>query len=296
MKKKGSALVFSVLMLAFFLALSLNIYFLARKKAERAGVKVRGEKTTNNIDIASSLGYQELFLAQNFVRLGFLYTTEHDLIKDPSPFDNSSDTDDNIITLGSATYLRPSDGTYINKYAGIHLTNFIDYFTSHWEYSEGGENSQKLIVLETSEPNKNRMWQSAGIPQKAFPLWSYNFNNLPESKQFSIGGYSLTEISTGTQIHTGSRPQKWIMNKTDGNVNTKEFSAKYIKTIRLDASFDSDTIDRITSTFQITFTENFTITNTNKTSGSNSTTIGEFFDAVVVSSRSINDFSITILE
>lgn len=100
MKKKGSALVFSVLMLSFFLAISLNIFFQARKKAERAGVKVQGERTTNNIDIASSLGYQELKLAEKFVSEGILYSATHPIITGSYGFHN-----EDYPPIDSSTYI-----------------------------------------------------------------------------------------------------------------------------------------------------------------------------------------------
>jgi len=187
MKKKGSALVFSVLILAFFLAISLNIYFLARKKAQRAGVKVAGEKTTNNIDMASSLGYQELLMAENFVRVGFPYDDDHPVhLLTPSKFSTYSLSD------RSKLYLL-EDGFYTQKYPGIQINSFIDFFSSQWVL--GNLSDQKIIMGEEIDSGipLRRMWQSSGIENKLFPLWS-----ISDSSGVSIGGYELTSVPLDT--------------------------------------------------------------------------------------------------
>lgn len=218
MKKKGSALVFSVLILSFFLAISLNIFFQARKKAERAGVKVQGERTTNNIDIASSLGYQELNLAERFVREGFPYSSSH-------PYSLETYT----LTNGSRFYINLSTGLYNNRYSGIQINNFIDYFSSVWNH--GGTNNQKLIMGEEISDGEvvSRMWQSAGVDSTVTPLWD---SSLP-SGSLSIGGYSL--------VSTDPSPL------SDGI----ERKAAYKKYIRLTSTDIGDSV------FQISITESF---------------------------------------
>lgn len=225
MKKKGSALVFSVLMLSFFLAISLNIFFQARKKAERAGVRVQGERTTNNIDIASSLGYQELQLAEKFVREGFPYTDSHSQSIESYPAITSS-------TNRNQFYIDIATGFYTKRYSGIQLNNFIDYFSSLWEH--GGTSNQKLIMGEEIVDGRvvSRMWQSAGVDSKATPLWD---TNLP-SGSLSIGGYSLDS--------TDPSPL------SDG-IQRK---AVYRKFIRLTSSSIGDSV------FQISVTESFDLT------------------------------------
>lgn len=196
MKKNGSALVFSILILSFFLAISLNIFFLARKKSERAGVKVSGERITNNIDIASSLGYQELQLAEKFVREGVLYDSSH-------PNRNDSYT---LPSTGSYLYIDPATGDFSNRYAGIQINNFIDYFSSHWNPGPTSSKNQKLIIGEEISSGKviSRMWQSAGIDSILSPLWQLRLDD-PTDNSLSIGGYSLesvpdfdTDLDTGT--------------------------------------------------------------------------------------------------
>lgn len=213
MKKKGSALVFSVLILSFFLAISLNIFFLARKKSERAGVKVAGERITNNIDIASSIGYQELLIAENFVRIGFPYNNTH-----PASINDYYNNNGTIASPGEL-HLDPSTGFYKvgRSFSGIQINNLIDYFSSEWDYtldSDGddtttGTNSQKLIIGEnlSGEVALSRIWQSIGMENKLIPLWS-----ITDSSGISIGGYKLT--STPINTSTDSLNNQAIYEKT----------------------------------------------------------------------------------
>jgi len=231
MKRKGSALVFSVLILSFFLAISLNIFFLARKKSEKAGIKVSGERITNNIDLASSLGYQELLMAEKLVGEGVLYDDNHPAILGGG-FNNSSYTDIDIDVDRNELYVNPTTGSYgSSSYAGIQITHFIDYFSSQWDYSLT-DNRQKLIMGEKVEGKKlSRMWQSAGIPNKTIPLWS------PSATSDSIGGYTLA---------TNKIP----------NTDTSDtpFTATYEKNIRLNKLVSGPGTEAV---FRIRVTESF---------------------------------------
>lgn len=69
-KEKGSAIILAILVLAFFMALSMNMFFMAQRKSERAGVKAKGVRVLSNIDGGASIGYYELSRASNFVTNG----------------------------------------------------------------------------------------------------------------------------------------------------------------------------------------------------------------------------------
>lgn len=262
MKKNGSALVFSVLMLSFFLAISLNIFFQARKKAERAGVKVGGERTTNNIDIASSIGYQELLIAEKFVGEGILYDNSHPIITG-GLFSNSSYTPIDINAYRNELYVDPSTGSYgSTNYAGIQINHFIDYFSSQWDYTLTDLNKQKLIMGEKVENNKlSRMWQSAGIPDKRIPLWS------PSATGNSIGGYTLVTSKIPT-----------------ANATDTPFTATYEKIMRLnDVTSGSDTLIP-KAVFRIRVTESFTYSK----NGSDISFYGRSMDSFVIEAININ--------
>jgi len=262
MKKKGSSMVFTVLMLAFFLALSLNIYFLARKKAERASIKVQGEVVTNNIDIASSLGYQELLLAEEFVRIGFLYDKDHDYSNDNDQYTQPADGTKPL-------YIDPATGDFLanKRFAGIQINNFIDYFSSQW--NPGTSSNQKLIIGEEASGGKiiNRMWQSAGVDSSTTLLWT-----LP-SDTLSIGGYKyIPHDSTDPTNDNNSDPIPTSGTHTGIKVIYEKF-------IYLD-TFTLNTIQVPQSVFRVQVRETFD------------------YDvaASIVSNRNITDFIIQAID
>ena len=65
-KQQGSALILAILLLAFFMALSLNMLTISRAKAQRAGDTVIGNKVLSDSDSASTLGYYEYNLALEY--------------------------------------------------------------------------------------------------------------------------------------------------------------------------------------------------------------------------------------
>lgn len=201
-KKNGSAIILSVMCLAFFLSMSLNIYYTGAKKAESAIDKVTGEKITNDIDIASSIGYQELYLAENFVRKGFVYDDGH-----PASF---GDTDSYAVPNEDKSYFDYDDGEYSSKYYGVQLNSFSEYFDSHWDYTLTNSSKQKTMISENIEKIKytynkakddevyrvmERSWQSGGVPEKTQKLWESTGSSYDEEKKVSIGGYRLTHIT-----------------------------------------------------------------------------------------------------
>ncbi len=227
MKKNGSALIFSILTLSFFLAISLNIFFQARLKAKRSGLKLNNEVTVNKVDLASSIGYQELWIAETLVRKGILYDSTH-----PHYLDTYT------LTNGTHLYLNMDSGFFTNRYSGIQISNYIDYFTSRWDHNDSDD--QKLIIGEniTSNTVNSRVWQSSGVASTLTPLWQLKIDDSSNSSR-SLGGYLLiiepTFTTTSTPLGT---------------------SATYEKIIRIDSSIiNSITIPE--TLFKITVVESF---------------------------------------
>ncbi len=283
MKDKGSAIVLAVLLLSFFLSLSLNIYFIAQRKGEAAGVKVEGERITSSIDMASSLGYQELYMAENFVRLGFPYKGSHGGILDGYSEPSGDDV-----------YFDPMSGTYNDKYTGIQLTNLIDYFTSHWDYEAGGAQHQKLIMSEDviieggNDVVESRMWQSGGVPEKAIPLWKTTASTV-NAKKVSIGGYHLTELVVGTNdpvaVDFDSNPQQIIENAFGSGNGTESVVATYTKFITLGTG-DED-LDISTMRFRFEIQERFSAVKANTS---------DSFDQFEFYGRGISKFSVRYID
>ena len=283
MKRKGSALVFSVLILSFFLALSLNLYFIARKKAESAGVKLKGERVTNNIDMASSLGYQELYLAENFVRLGFPYDkTTHSGAIDMYSVPESNDV-----------YFNAFSGKYNigEKYSGIQLNDLIDYFTANWDYEVGGDEHQKIIMSEDvgldsfgDKVVESRMWQSGGVPEKAVPLWSVKKSAASE-KKVSIGGYHLYKLNINgieKDVSFSVNPRGDIKNNLTSD-STQDITAYYVKFITLE---EDEALEIPKLNFRIEVEESFSAIGTD----------GDAFNDIEFYGRKISKFSIKHLE
>lgn len=189
MKKKGSSLVLAVLILGFFTAMSMNIYYISQKKAENAGDKKYGEQRINEIDIASSIIYQEAYLAENFVRKGAAYSSDHTASKDTY----TEPTEDSIYLEYDSD---SGEWTYGETYYGIQLNDISEYFDSNWDYTKDdsggntGADSQKTIISEEVEEGEveSRVWQTGEIPSKITKLWD-------NSDLLSIGGYKLDSVT-----------------------------------------------------------------------------------------------------
>ena len=258
MKKKGSAIILTVLLLGFFTAMSLNIYYIGQKKAETAGDKKAGEQLTNDIDIASSIIYQEAYLAENFVRLGVPY--DYDI----TGFDKYNIDD---VDKEEESYFDVSTGEYGTgeKFAGIQLNSISEYFDSNWNYklddagSETGAASQKLIMnevlekLEDSDGNDyyepiSRIWQSGGVPSKITKLWE-------NTSLLSIGGYELVSITVNgsDEIVAGDITESKVKDELEDK-DDNDMTAVFTKTVTIEGSGDISSM-----TFVITATETFSV-------------------------------------
>ncbi|ADO82504.1 hypothetical protein [Ilyobacter polytropus] len=253
MKKKGSAIILTVLLLGFFTAMSLNIYYIGQKKSETAGDKKAGEQLTNDIDIASSIIYQEAYLAENFVRTGVLY----DLDKYGTDL---SGFDDYELKNGDNSYFDVSDGTYDKEYPGIQLSSISEYFDSNWNYkldndgNETGAASQKLIMSEVVEDGEaeSRIWQSGGVPSKITKLWE-------DTSLLSIGGYKLKSIEIdGVDVSVGTNTKTEIENELD--TDSTYIKASFEKTVEIEGNGDIPSMK-----FVITATETVNLDTTSGT-------------------------------
>lgn len=264
MKKKGSAIILTVLLLGFFTAMSLNIYYIGQKKSETAGDKKVGEQLTNDIDIASSIIYQEAYLAENFVRLGVVYDSGH-----------TASLDDYKEPSEDKSYLKYSSGewTYDKSYSGIQLSSISEYFDSNWNYkldndgNETGAASQKLIMSEVVEEGEaeSRIWQSGGVPSKITKLWE-------NTSLLSIGGYELESITVnGTSIDAVDITESKVEGKLEDK-DDNDMAAVFTKTATIEGSGDISSM-----TFVITATETFSV---DATSGKEFSKLA-YYDAVM---------------
>jgi hypothetical protein len=213
-EKNGSALVMVILLLSFFMAISLNLLYMSEEKGKRAGYKIVGQKYLSYIDESSSIGYYELYLADKYVKLGYIYDDTHPIftgsVKDY--FGKKAKYDD----YSSLGYFPDTPTTTEPAIAGVVLGDYIDYFTSYW-YVDFNSTDQAIIILENKTSNEvdNRTWTN--YEDKVTKLW-YD----PNTTKQSIGGYKLLEITYPSGMSDFS---SFISG------NNYEFEVKYIKTL-----------------------------------------------------------------
>ncbi len=234
LKEQGSAMVLAVLILAFFMTLSLNMYFLAEKKAQRAGVKSEGTVILSDIDASSTLGYYELFLASEYLTKGF------------------------YSNLNKTQFENWINGTYSITPVGIKINNPSHYFSNYISGTVYGTTGTGFITTQ------------AGINLIETREWDVNDNNLEELwedyNKKSIGGYKISELKiAGTDIlltysnfatdalqlsvATPTKQvitvyEKVIVFPTSGGINEKsEFHVKVTRNNTLETSGSSYKID-----------------------------------------------------
>ncbi|WP_319371429.1 hypothetical protein [uncultured Ilyobacter sp.] len=236
MKKKGSAIVLAVLLLSFFTAIALAVFYLGGKKGERAYLKVQGEDVSNDIDMGATLAYYDAYMAEQFVRKGKVYAKSHK----PSGMDD---------------YPGFSGFDSDKEYPGIKINSYIDFFASNWDYTKG---ETKLPTIESefinvkTTPNRLafRTWNQD--EDKIKRMWMQNVNGDADNRlALSIGGYRLEKIvakqltnpaGTSEEIYPAS-PSGTIYDilksKTSGQIDLDDswlLETTYVKRIRLNGS------------------------------------------------------------
>ena len=136
MKKKGSALILSILMLSFFMTVTLTMYYIARNRNKRSIYKIQGMRISSGLDSGSAIAHYELYLADEYVSRGHLYATSGSGIDYRA---NEDYDEDSVITTGQYTTEITSGGVIIivpdegNHYTGVVLNNYNEYFGAKWD-------------------------------------------------------------------------------------------------------------------------------------------------------------------
>lgn len=173
-KKQGSAMVLAILLLSFFMALSLNMWYISQKKAQRAGDIVIGNRVLTDIDSSSTLGYYEFYLATEYMVNGF--------VTSPSSYTLATTTTPYVIST--------SPVAFSTTYEGISLENERQYFGSYIS-TTGALSSTANAILEKDEivggKLKSRTWNRTFAGAKITELWG---NSTGES----VGGYKIKSL------------------------------------------------------------------------------------------------------
>lgn len=182
-KKKGSAMVLAILLLAFFMALSLNMWFISQKKAQRAGDKIVGNSVLTDIDGSSTLGYYEFYLATEYMTKGFVTTGTY--------------------TVPASTVDYTSGGAITPTIQGIWLENEKEYFGSYLSTSGALNSSSNALLKEdriVSSKLSERNWEVTG-GAIVNELWEAN----DWTAQESFGKYKIKSVSVnGTDVTSKS--------------------------------------------------------------------------------------------
>ena len=231
MKRKGSSLILAVLLLGFFTAMSMNIYYISQKKAENAGDKKGGEQRTNEIDIASSIIYQEAYLAENFVRKGVVYDPDHPASLGDTDDYTEPDEDEIYLDYDSDS----GEWTYSYTYCGIQLNDISEYFDSNWDYTKDDSTSQNIIISEEVEDGevKSRIWQTGEVPSKITKLWD-------DSDLLSIGGYKLVSKTDDGTERTAVFEKTVKIVGNDDDISSMTFLITATETVNVSTNSDDD--------------------------------------------------------
>jgi len=203
MKKKGSALILSILMLSFFMTITLTMYYVARNRNKRSIYKIQGMRISSGLDSGSAIAHYELYLADKYVSQGYLYERP-DYKGNNEDYSISTTTGTikytmEIGTTGGAIKLVPEIGKH---YTGIVLNNYNEYFGAFWDTTKGlpiQVNSGSLIIDDKKLKQPwiaedkvigtkivSRAWLNNG-GEKIVRLWT-------TEGAISVGGYRLTDI------------------------------------------------------------------------------------------------------
>lgn len=206
-KNKGSAIILAILLLAFFMALTLSMYFMAEKKSERAGIKSRGTKVLSSIDSGSSIAYYELSFS-NHLRMRGLLDREQNFVIKNGVFNDANGPTEVKISGG---------GTEITPIQAIMIANYYDYFGSAMvgDYTRKTYAEPDILFTTISRLAVNVNNQVTYLERKINPvdpsqngheglitnldrLWDYNAD-----ERISIGGYKLVNKSVSTMPSGG---------------------------------------------------------------------------------------------
>lgn len=204
MKKKGSALILSILMLSFFMTITLTMYYIARNRNKRSIYKIKGMRISSGLDSGSAIAHYELYLADEYVSKGHLYQAS-DYNGNNESYSVSTTTGTikyitEIVTTSGTIKLVPQTGKH---YTGIVLNNYNEYFGAFWDKQLGipiqvssgsviiddKQLKQPWIAEDKVIDNKivSRAWLN-NDGEKIVRLWT-------TEGAISIGGYRLTGIN-----------------------------------------------------------------------------------------------------
>ncbi|MGB6128522.1 MAG: hypothetical protein WBG30_07215 [Psychrilyobacter sp.] len=231
MKKKGSALILSILMLSFFMTITLTMYYIARNRNKRSIYKIKGMKVSSGLDSGSAIAHYELYIADEYVSRGYSYevgSTYFGKYGVDTYIGSLSETKQYTeeISSGSKRIIVPIEN---NHYTGVVLNNYNEYFASYWDPELGTSKVPGVTSVQAIQPwiaedkvigSKiiSRAWLNNG-GEKIVRLWTLD-KDKDDVDAISIGGYRLIKSGVENTIPTtiiGNLSSINPTTKTDGD-------------------------------------------------------------------------------
>jgi hypothetical protein len=209
MKKKGSALILSILMLSFFMTITLTMYYIARNRNKRSIYKIQGMRISSGLDSGSAIAHYELYLADKYVSQGHLYENGvYNGNNESYPIPTTTGTiryTTEIGTTGGTIKLVPEIGKH---YTGIVLNNYNEYFGAFWDATKGLpiQVSSGSSIIDDEKLKQPWIAEDKAIGDKIVSrAWLNNHGEKivrlwTTEGAISIGGYRLTDIS-GSDVY-----------------------------------------------------------------------------------------------
>jgi len=265
MKKKGSALILSILMLSFFMTITLTMYYVARNRNQRSIYKVKGMKISSGLDTGTAIAHYELYLADEYVSKGHLYETSGSAIDyrgDNAVYSIPTTTTryTSEITSGGVITIVPQ---LEKHYTGVVLNNYNEYFGASWNATTGAPiqvssgssiTDNKILRQPWVAEDKvidgkivSRAWLN-NSGEKIVRLWTLDHPKDHESA-ISLGGYRLIDINGKTL--TNADMLKTVFDAVTGSA----IRLTYEKVVSIDKTTIGDTG---TENYRITYVEKVT--------------------------------------
>jgi len=258
MKKKGSALILSILMLSFFMTITLTMYYIARNRNKRSIYKIKGMRISSGLDSGSAIAHYELYLADEYVSRGYPYdvTTTYGALYGVDTYPTTPPSFTTQYTTEDGITVKP-----IKHYTGVVLNNYNEYFGAKWDPTITGSavaisgNAQPWIAEDKviGSDVVSRAWMN-NTGEKIVRLWTLN-TTTGGIGAVSVGGYRLIESGVGATTPTAIMGNLSAVNPT--NIADGVTVLVYEKILSIDKKI-LEVTDTETEKYKITYEEKIT--------------------------------------
>ncbi len=225
--EKGSAIILAILLLAFFMALSMNMFFIAREKSKNAGVKAAGVRVLSNIDGGASIGYYELALASSYV-------TEGEVCRDTT----QAGTPIPFVTPENITWISPDEDSITDTARrGVLLGNYLNFIGTRMDNTALTPARRSTTAGTGWLERVDRVTGNVTTP--ITELWSVASDTTSINNEIpSVGGYKIMRNADGSRmLQIGTRTGALTNIDTVPNPipADRRIVSNYVKRMRINA-------------------------------------------------------------